>query len=887
MSLVQHLRDAADVAALVWEWLPAQVREAIESNLPVGAQDGRALLVWLAGVHDIGKATPPFASKVPHLADVMRSHRLTPPRVTTEFRHAPHGLTGHLILNRWMREQYGAKPRTARTYSVVVGGHHGVPPTANQLNWMTDHDDLLGDDAWGSVQREILDAMASRSGADHYLPTWAQHPIPLTSQALLTGAVIVADWMASNIELFPFGAPDRDRVTQAWEQLRLSPGWRPQSVPQDPRDHLARRFPGLGVPRPVQALAVETAYNVSGPSLMIIESGMGSGKTEAALLAAEVLARKSGAEGLFFGLPTMATSDGMFSRVLSWIGNLDGDGFASTFLAHGKSGLNDDYRGLFGGRLARVFDDGRPHVQAEVQSWLTGRKKGILANMVVGTVDQLLFAALQSKHAALRHLGLAGKVVIVDEVHAADDFMRMYLCRALEWLAAYGAPVILLSATLPSAQRQELVDAYRSGLGLDSEPLPVDTSYPSISTATETGLVVTSPTAGDVDNHVELKWLADDDEALLELLVESLVDGGCAAVIRNTVHRAQETARFLRAHLGDAVTLHHSRFLATHRASDEQALRSQFGPDGDRPPGPRIVVGTQVLEQSLDVDFDLLVTDLAPVDLVLQRVGRLHRHPRQRPARLRTAQVFVTGILEWADDGPAFDRGGRAVYGESRLLRSAGVLQDHGDLALPSDIRALVEAGYQSLPAVPEAWASRAKAADERLARSLESARARADDFRIRAIDDSDGSLIGWLANSSTEAEDAKSQGSARVRDGDDSIEVVIVQRVGAEVRYVDDGSPWAGHHVETAWSPHEDLARALAGCTLRLPGSLTRSPRDFDRTIAALEIQGHEGWQQSPWLAGQLVLHLDEQWQTTVGDVRLTYLRSEGLVDERLESAT
>ncbi len=902
MPLVQHLQDSADVSGFVWDWLPVRTRATIEHALPADARDGKVLLAWLAGSHDIAKCGPPFASKVPPLADRMRDNGLVLPMDVTDFGKAPHGLVGQVVLARWLEDRYEASWKAATTYAVIVGGHHGVPPTVEKLDWLEDRPHLVGRGPWHEVQWEILDRMATTTGAERYLSAWARCALPPTAQAILTGAVIVCDWLASNTDLFPFDASDGGRrAGLAWDALRLPPPWQPQAPPDDVSAHFARRFPWLrdAEVRPIQRLVVAAVRECSSPPLVVIESGMGTGKTEAALLAAETLAERFACGGIYLGLPTMATSDGMFARVLEWVENLDGNGATSAYLAHGRAGLNDEFRGLVErSRAVGVHDEGAGRttdakIEAQVASWLRGRKKGVLANMVVGTIDQLLFMALQAKHAALRHLAFSGKVVVIDEVHAADDFMRMFLVRALEWLAAYGAPVLLLSATLPSAQRQELADAYRRGLGLPAEPLPDNVAYPLVTTVTADGPAAHGLDTRATTHTVDLHVIDDDLDTLARLLDDWLVDGGCVAVIRNTVGRAQETAAYLRERFGDVVALHHSRFIATHRANREALLRVELGPDGGKRPTKRIVVGTQVLEQSLDVDFDAMVTDLAPVDLVLQRIGRLHRHPRgieesERPPRLRTPEVVVTGIDKWDTAGmPTPARASRAVYGESRLYRSAGVLalspDGHSVIRLPDQIRRLVEEAYGTEPPVPESWRETADRADSAYDAELAEARVRADIFRMRGVGDLKGSLVGWLQDSSTEAEDGRSQGSARVRDSDDGIEVIVTQRIGDEVRFVADQSPYAGRHLPTTMGqPDPGLARALAATTVRLPMSMTASPQAFDATVSALEANAYEGWQESPWLAGQLVIHLDESWRTTIGEFAIHYDLDQGLTAVR-----
>lgn len=907
MPLVQHLEDSAEVAALVWRWLPVHTRSLIDAALPAGATDGERLLQWLAGVHDIGKCSPPFAAKVPVLADRMRGHGLVLPADSTHFSKAPHGLVGHLVLQRWLRQRHGFGLHPARSQAVVVGGHHGVPPSSAQLTWLQERPFMVGEGRWSEVQDEILRTTARRLEIEELLAAWAECVLPATVQALLTGAVIVSDWLASNTDLFPMGEciGQEARAARAWHQLDLPTPWT-AAMPEDATaELLSRRFPRLAAfaPRPVQSMALTAAAAAQEPRLVIVEAAMGAGKTEASLLAAEVMAAKFGCGGVYVALPTMATSDAMFGRVLDWISHLDQPGATSTHLAHGKARLNEDYRELVAQqRVSPTYDEELDTrlAEAQVRSWLSGRKKGVLANMVVGTIDQLLFTALQAKHLALRHLAFAGKVVIIDEAHAADDYMRVYLVRALEWLAAYRVPVILMSATLPRAQRQELADAYRRGRGAESLVVPEDAPYPAVTTVDGCGLESVDdprdpPEDPESERTIGVRCLDDDLETLAAELHERLADGGCAAVIRNTVGRAQETALFLRERFPDLdVVLIHSRFLATHRTQREATLRDSLGPDPVGRPTRQVVVGTQVLEQSLDLDFDLMVTDLAPVDLVLQRVGRLHRHRRgggeaDRPPRLRSPRLFITGVSGWNESGAPDPVGGsRAVYALSLLLRSAAVLGLRPDqpttLTLPTDIRPLVEQAYlfDDVPG-PLTWRAEIEEADETRRLKVTEQRKRADDYRLRSVEHTPD-LRGWLEyGGSSEAEDARSLGASRVRDSEDGLEVIVVQRrADGEIVCLEDGTQYAGRlAVHHQGPPSNDIARALAATTVRLPLQLTND-RHFDATLAALEAQAHAGWQESHWLAGQLALHLDDDWRAELAGHDITYDSELGLIVER-----
>ena len=209
---------------------------------------------------------------------------------------------------------------------------------------------------------------------------------------------------------------------------------------------------------------------------------------------------------------------------------------------------------------------------------------------------------------------------------------------------------------------------------------------------------------------------------------------------------------------------------------------------------------------------------------------------------------------------------------------------EEGSLTLPDDIAPLVQSAYSDALVVPQAWRERFEAAEENRRRREAEQVSSAKDFQLATVAPSGRSLVGWLADAAGEADDA-GRGVAQVRDTEDSIEVVLVQRVGGEVRLL----PWVGQHRETAiatdWRPEDRLARVAATCTLRLPLQLSNA-RTADATIRALERTFYPGWQDSPWLSGQLVLELDEDMSAELEGHRLTYHRDRGLLVERTEGA-
>lgn len=927
LPLYQHLDDASGVAGKLWdEWVPPSLKETLRRA--VGSEDApRELLMWLAGVHDIGKASPAFAVQVDVLADDMREARLVcDPRIkgSEERSRARHELVGYLAVGEWLGE-HGFERETARALASVVAAHHGRPATAAEIRETEPRAHLVGAGAWADVRRELLAAADAAYASDESRQRWREAQLTQPLLVVLSGLVIVADWIASS-DLFELSAlrdhPARstaERVETAWRELDFPKPWRaaPESV--DVATLLATRFPlpPHATPHASQRALVEMAATVARPELMILESEMGSGKTEAALLAAETLAARFGMSGIFVGLPTQATADGMFSRVLRWADRLGLDTPSSVFLARSRASLNRDFSKKTREACFRSISDdedgARPAASGSMtiaHRWFSQPRRGPLSNFVVGTVDQALFAGLRSRYVMLRHLALASKVVLIDEVHAYDVYMQQYLLRVIEWLGAYGVPVILLSATLPSRQREQFIAAYDRGReGVDSPPdagdgrfVPADVrhaqteaiaatryaalrgevGYPSISRSSQAGpALVVNPVTPVRERVVQLERLDDDVDSLVAALRTGLREGGCAAVVCNTVRRAQERVVALRDAFADdpemQIMLTHSRFLGVDRAAKDQRLLHAFGRKGKRPK-KSIVVATQVIEQSLDIDFDLMATDVAPIDLLLQRSGRLHRHNETvRPAPLREPRLLLTGA-NWAVEPPAFDSGTLAVYPTAILLRTVAMLRDRDAVVVPRDIPTLVETVYgDRMDFVPPAW--RDTVAAEMRRHVLEQSKKQDDAHAglLQAVRGDRPTLIGWV-----DAPDADPEltppGRATVRDTEETLEVIVLLRDESGAFFLPGWVPGGPRQIPANEPPDAALTREILGCTLRLPAGMCRG-KALDRHIRSLERAFDlPAWHASHALKGELVLALDARGCARLNEFDLTYSADEGL---------
>jgi CRISPR-associated endonuclease/helicase Cas3 len=459
----------------------------------------------------------------------------------------------------------------------------------------------------------------------------------------------------------------------------------------------------------VQLVVEDVLADRAGPTLLVVEAPTGEGKTKAALQAAATLVKSTGATGMYVAMPTRATSNQMFDEV-------------SAFLAGQGSAVapRRNYSSSSDTRDARVVpsgvgEDDLQDSDVAAQDWFVS-KRSLLASVGVGTVDQLLKSGIRSGHVFVRLAALSNKVIVIDEIHSYDTYMSRLLDRLLMWVGRFGVSVVMLSATLPPTRRQELVAAWQSGLMrcLPRElPKPAMVEgYPRVTVAGTGSVVVRVAEVSEVnrDRAVGLEQVAED--GVTDWVLRRVRDGGSVAVVHNLVRRAVQTATELDNRImalpedqRPELIMINGQLSSEERQAIESDLRIKFGPGGTRPQA--IVVATQVLEQSLDLDFDAMLSDLAPVDSLIQRAGRLHRH-RRGPDR-GSPVLGLTGVVD-EPGGPRFPPYLHTVYSRWVLLRTWALLRDREVLSLPEQAPALVDAVYGSSESVPcpsgwnEAW---------------------------------------------------------------------------------------------------------------------------------------------------------------------------------------
>lgn len=957
LNLGQHSRDSADVGQVLADtWLPRSVRERLSRLLSRDrpTELPTRLLGWLAGTHDLGKAELLFQSQIagnPSAAYLWEHVRSLPAAADLKpdpIYRRPHSVYSELILRRWLTQRFpDANYSAVASLAAIAGCHHGRP---SGLSWLQSiHSDHQRESAefwldshseeWAQIWWTLIDEITERTGASGQLRSvLAAGGIDVADQLYLAGFVSMCDWIASNQMLFPLTTTgshrsDESRAQDALRALNLTQPWQPPG--SEPIDFRARfGWPSDAQLRPSQTAAARIAQQADGPALLIIEDETGRGKTEAAQLAAEVIAARTGAGGLAFALPSMTTTDAMLPRLLSWIERLnDAAGSHSLRLIHSRAALNPEFEQLLRATRSVNADDvdhvenSFRHESVTAHAWFGGRK-GVLSEFVVCTVDQILMMALATRYVTMRHLGLAGKVIIIDEVHSYDVYTSDYLAQALTWLATHGCSVILLSATLASGPQQQLALAYADGLADLKRPgdyaaptvkpygsertsrrravprrgpgataaaveepsaqqaVP-NVAFPRITTVTRAGMAAEHVPAPDERRDVHLSLIDDDPAALIAAVVDLVTDGGVIGIVCNTVSRAQHAFACLSEAFPGSVDLLHSQFTAADRARKEAAVSRSLGvrssaADGTRP-RLRIVVGTQVIEQSLDIDFDALISDLAPTDSLAQRAGRLHRHQRERPTTLAKARLLLRGA-DLSGDLPVFDPGSIKVYGERVLLATVAVLRQHIDAApwcVRHELASAVEQTYAPAPPIPESWTSAYMKAARLEQQQQQASRRRAKGFQLSTPRQAQGQLPRALQQMLvTDADRSEAAAQASVRDIEPALEACLVQRLGDRLYPLQ----WLlderdrGIAVSDIAVPPYRLARAIADSAVRLPRWLVR-PDQLDAAIAELESLGFQAWQQDYRLRGELILPLDENLHGTLLDRPFAYDPEIGLV--------
>lgn len=625
------------------------IRRIVNPNLRAMFPEGSS---FTAGSHDIGKVSPTFYNKI------MRAcSRVPVPGFNPDLER---GWGGHAGVSQLTAKALGAPEFVPE----ILGKHHGFsPPLAGKRTT----DEIFGGVAWQQEREKLVSALQGALGE-----SWPE--VESAAQArVLAGLTSVADWIGSGQYFEDPEAPWRENIGKALDDAGfVSPRY---------KDGLSFEQVFQFSARPAQLRLIE---QVSSPGIYVLEAPMGLGKTEAALYASYQMLLSRQASGIYFALPTQLTSNKIFERFNQFLQGDKEQGLSGilaencrhrSLLLHGNAWLLDTEMG----------EEGRPG-----GAWFNQAKRGLLAPFAVGTIDQALMAAMNVKHGFVRAFGLAGKVVILDEVHTYDAYTGTLLDALVALLRSLHCTVIILSATLNRDRRQQLL----GDTTLSARDYPLITACPAQSDVREV------PVQAESSRSFAIRVQSDEKLAVEQALLRA-EQGQQVLWIENTVLEAQQCYLDLAARAGElgvACGLLHSRFTANDRQTIENRWVNLFGKHGwpQRNEQGRILVGTQVLEQSLDIDADFMITRFAPTDMLLQRLGRLWRHESTPRCEMAEPEAWLLAPeLAAAIDSPEKHFGSSAfVYSPYVLCRSLEVWQTIQAVNLPDDIRELIESTY-------------------------------------------------------------------------------------------------------------------------------------------------------------------------------------------------
>ena len=912
LSLKRHLEDTREIMGLLWEhWLSEGQRVYITKSMKVEEDEAKSLAMFVGAIHDIGKATPAFqiqrGFQNSEDLDFLLLEKLERKGFSgikdlelTDRGKTPHAYAGEVICRL---------AGMNRGIASIIGAHHGIPMKENYnltsfieaytANfYQEEKEDSPICKKWKATQEELLSWALENCGYKNVenLPR-----CPKPTQLLLSGLLIMADWIASNEDYFPlFSLQNEDsqelcgaiakqedrkkeetqiseRVESAWLKWTQNQTWEATQL-FDAKQAYQNSFHFM--PRDFQEKVFTEIAGAEDIGLVILEAPMGCGKTEAALMTAEQLAGKQQCAGVFFGLPTQASSNGIFPRVESWVDSLgqENQEKLSLRLSHGKAALNEEFQTLSRNCSEGIDSDGEKTKYVYVNEWFSGRKKAMLDDFIVGTVDHLLLMALKQKHLMLRHLGFSKKVVIIDEVHAYDAYMGQYLYMVLQWLGAYKVPTIILSATLPIERRKDLMKYYLKGRGIKEKDIGnfdflKTESYPLLTFSKGSEVESFSDFQEEKEKKVTLYQL--DEENLVDTVKSLSKNGAVIGIIVNTVGRAQRITKDLLEAFPEEVHLLHSRFIDTDRIKKEKELLKKIGKNAERPKR-FIVVGTQVIEQSLDIDFDLMISDLCPVDLLIQRIGRLHRHKIERPKEHSESRLYLMGISESFD----FEKGSRRVYGDYLLIKTQCALGE--SISIPRDISPLVQDVYGEWnPSLAPDLRKKYEESKKKQNETLDKQKRKAEGFRLdkpKLECSDDISLDGLLDNDLPI--DSEEIFQAKVRDIGSSIEVIAVKKYGAGYGLFQEKKDISEELSKAS------MARKLACQTLRLGESIIHMEREKEddkeegliRYLEDYNRRELPEWQNEAWLKGSLGLIFDENNDFPLQNIVLHYDEKFGL---------
>jgi len=711
--LVYHCLDVAAVGKLWLEQSPVFVKRASKAS-GLSKQAFTEWFLFFLALHDLGKFDLRFQNLRKDLLLKLQDKETT---VTYSPRHDQRGFEfwDKSLFETLADSLFADLKKTPlknyfEIFALATLGHHGTPPRKENYNVKIPSviidfsSSLIG--LFVSLEsieevKSIIDlAKVERKELVHFLKhiSWQ-----------LAGLTTLCDWIASGDKAFSFETEEislseyfENSCGKAREALKRAEVVSTSIASQNGMNHL---FPKFTEPTPLQMFC--DSVDVTGdPQLWVLEDVAGAGKTEAALTLASRILGEGGSTGCFVALPTMATSNAMYERMADVYHLLyEKDTKPTLSLSHGSRHLSETFSNSYKldnlndlPQSGKLFDVDSDEGKAHCSQWLAdSSKKALLSDVGVGTVDQVLMAGLPVRYQSLRAFGMAQKVLIIDEVHAFDAYMLRLLENVITAQASFGGSVILLSATLPLSVRVKFCDAFSKGLGIENESLQKEDIFPLVTSVTSNGISEEGvATRSTVAREVGISFCEDTD-TVYALIKKSVDEGKCVCWIRNTISDVTESFTELKNRGVEKLDMFHSRFTLKDRLDIEKRVLARFGKNSTKVErSEQVLVASQVVEQSLDLDFDVIISDLAPVDLLIQRAGRLHRHQRGK----RDNPIFYVHVPKDTDEPTArwfsdsFPKAAYVYKDVALLWRTKEILKQQKRLKMPEEARLLIESVY-------------------------------------------------------------------------------------------------------------------------------------------------------------------------------------------------
>ena len=676
-SVLTHGLVSGIVAQILLnQYLSPGERAVLQKHLKIKETQLKSFVGYLASVHDIGKIEYNFQSKEPQTREMLEKEM--PHRGALPITNIRHEKTGQRSLFELWNDAEEDED-SVDLFSQVIGAHHQGKHGKGGFSRKNE---------WFSLQSAFEKQMRHAFWKDDNssIPTYNEDAQGVIG-VLLLGLVILSDWISSGPAFADaeswIGNDDAiDEIEHRVEDFLRKSGMHPLAFSwPDGFSEVWKFIPPQGQRLLQKKTQTLFQSHLDRYAVVLLEAPTGEGKTEAGVYAAIQMAKQWGKDGLYIALPTAATANQMVERMRSLLAMHDLE--QSVRLLHAMAWMEQ----------SESCQRDAPDEADAIASWLAPVKRGLLGQYAVGTIDQAMLAVTIVKYGVLRLLGLANKVLVIDEIHSYDAYMSSIITRLLEWCKALEIPVVMLSATLPPAKKKELFRPFAE--------VNFSEAYPLITAITEAGKVIEEPveqTTHCFALKTELLQFLDDPAAIADAAVSTAREGGCICVLMNTVRQAQAVYVEIRSKWQDDLLLFHAQFPAGRRAELEEACVQRYGKDKSHRPARSILVATQVVEQSLDVDFDAMITAIAPVDLLIQRMGRVHRHSdTQRPKALSEASVSI--LVPAGENGFGSSR---FVYPECLLKSALRIMEEKRIVRIPEDVAQMVRDGYDPSKVPPD-----------------------------------------------------------------------------------------------------------------------------------------------------------------------------------------